>query len=138
MRHAYIIAQILMALSVQAAAAASPSEACLAEAKAWFNSNHPKSTQTLKSGATIEVQYTAHYIGSVSRCFVRRDLTMTSASKSLSMSNSAVVEMNGGKTKLIAKLALSGATAIRQCELDGRKCQSAKEWEAFVSALLKK
>ncbi len=110
--------------------------ACTNVADVWFKGKFGKGTSTLKNGRATQASFRAHYNAKLKLCLTRLEIQIAASGKSPAIDNITLYEGDPKAKKSRGAVSRVGEK-ITHCVLDGKKCATAKEWEALAAPLLK-
>ena len=122
------------AFEANAAPARTPAE-CDAAAKVWFSSNYADGKKVLKSGRSVGASHQVHFNAKRKLCLVRVESNIPAHDKSPALANVAIHNLNAPNQKIIASL-IRVRDKATHCVVEGKKCQSAEEWNKLTAPLM--
>lgn len=125
-----------IALAFPAQAEPSNQAECQKRADTWFASAYDKGSKKLKSGRSVKASLRAHFNGKLQRCMIRGESASPASGKDPA---NTIVSLYDGDPKYappIASLVKVGGK-LTHCDVRGKRCDTAEEWEAQVAPLMK-
>lgn len=112
------------------AAKADPAAECTTAAAAWFKGAYGEGSKTLDDGRVVKAAYQAHYNAKRKQCLLRLTADTAAKDKRPAVANASVHVMGDKKAMLASVVRVRDK--MTYCVVEGKKCQSAQEWDTLT------
>jgi hypothetical protein len=117
------------------AAKADPAAECAKAAAAWFKGAYGEGSKTLDDGRVTQASHQAHYNAKRKQCLLRLTADTAAKDKRPAVANVSVHLMGDKKAMLAAVVRVRDK--MTYCVVEGKKCQSAQEWDELTAPWMK-